>query len=137
MKTIFYLVALSLGLCLGTGCRSHSRTQRGAAVGAATGAIVGGVIGNQSGNPRTGAAVGAAVGGLAGGSYANRQDRAVSSNESADHYLYLMTPEEIDILRARAQASGNSRYALTDYLTEQERINLRRRNSTEGREIGR
>ena len=135
MKTILCASALAVTLCFGAGCSSSSRTERSAAVGAATGAVIGGVIGNQSGNPRTGAAIGAAVGGVAGGAYGSREDRAVSSNSSSDYYMSLMTQDELDILRARARASGSSQYALTDYLTEQEKANLRRRDAAH-REIG-
>lgn len=138
MKTIVFASAVTLVVCLGAGCSSR-RTERAAAVGAATGAVVGGVIGNQSGNPRTGAVVGAAVGGVAGGAYGAQKDREMASStaEGSDsYYLSLMTPEEMDILRARARSSGGHQYPLTDYLTEQEKENLRRRDSAR-REIGR
>ncbi|PTY05954.1 hypothetical protein DB347_15615 [Opitutaceae bacterium EW11] len=139
MKTLQFLPAAAISILLAAGCSSASRTERSAAVGAATGAIVGGVIGNQSGNPRTGAAIGAAVGGVAGGAYGHSQEqRSVSggSSSSDDYYLSLMTPDEVDVLRARARASGRSDYRLTDFLTDQERENLRRRDASR-REIGR
>jgi len=136
MKTILCASALAVSLCLATGCSSSRRTERSAAVGAATGAVIGGVIGNQSGNPRTGAAIGAAVGGVAGGAYGNSQDRRISANDSSDYYLSLMTPDEVEVLRARARSSGSSQYDLTDYLTAQEKANLRRRDAAH-REIGR
>jgi hypothetical protein len=47
-----------------------------------------------------------------------------------------MTPDEVEILRARARASGRSSYELTDFLTSEERENLRRREARR-REIGR
>lgn len=137
MKTIMCVSVLAASLSLvGAGCHSRSRTERAAAVGAATGAVIGGVVGNQSGNPRTGAAIGAVAGGLAGGAYGSRQEQAVASNDSSDYYLSLMTADEVEVLRARARASGNSKYSLTDYLTEKERANLRHRDATQ-REIGR
>jgi uncharacterized membrane protein len=136
MKTTILITASALVLSLSAGCHGRSKTQHDAAVGAATGAVIGAVIGNQSGNPRTGAAIGAAVGGVAGGAYGNRQDRTLaSSDSSSDYYLSLMTPDEVDILRARARASGRSAYELTDFLTPDERANLRRRDPSH-HEIG-
>lgn len=139
MKKILFVSSAAVSLVLAAGCSSASRTERSAAVGAATGAIVGGVIGNQSGNPRTGAAIGAAVGGVAGGAYGHNQERRMSSGSSVsdeDYYMSLMTPDEVDVLRARARASGRSDYRLTDFLTAEERDNLRRRDASR-REIGR
>lgn len=137
MKTTLCISILTLSLVWGGGCSSRRKTERAAAVGAATGAVVGGVIGNQSGNPRTGAVIGAAVGGIAGGAYGSQQDRPAASNDSSAYYMALMTPEEIETLRARARSSGNTEYPLTDYLTAQERANLRRRDSAHRGEIGR
>lgn len=138
MKTILCTSVVVLSLCMGAGCSSSRKTERAAAVGAATGAVIGGVIGNQSGNPRTGAAIGAAVGGVAGGAYGSQQERQLSSNsaDSSDYYISLMTPDEIETLRARARSSGSSQYQLTDFLTSQEKANLRRRDAAH-REIGR
>lgn len=137
MKT--HVSLLLLAAALASGCSSSSRTERSAALGAATGAVIGGVIGHQSGEAGAGAAIGAAVGGTAGGIYGNRQDRALGSNsafEEEDYFMSLMRPDEVDILRSRARASGRSDYRLTDFLTEEERQNLRRRDSARS-EIGR
>jgi hypothetical protein len=137
MKTIPSLSAAVFSLSLLAGCHSASRTEKSAAIGAATGAVIGGVIGNQSGDPRTGAAIGAAAGAVAGGAYGHSQDRrALSANDTDDYYMSLMTPDEIDILRSRARASGRTSYQLTDFLTADERANLRRRDR-ERTEIGR
>lgn len=111
-------------------------TTRGAAVGAATGAIIGGVIGHQSGETAAGAAIGAAAGGVAGGAYGHRQDQAngtttttttTSRYYSAEDYQALLTPDEVAILQQRARASGRVNYQLTDFLTEEEKANLRAR----------
>jgi outer membrane protein with glycine zipper len=134
MKTNLLILTSIVSIGLTAGCHHHSRAEKAAAIGAASGAAVGAVLGNQSGNPQTGAVVGAAVGGVAGGAYGASRDRqadgnhALGSNDSGDdYYLSLMTPDELDILRARARASGQSDYQLTDFLTAQERANLRRR----------
>ena len=136
MKTIYVITLAAITLGLGAGCSSSSRTQRSAALGAATGAVVGGVIGHQSGEAGAGAAIGAAVGGAAGGMYGRNQERALGSDTSENYYLSLMTADEMDILRARARASGRSNYELADLLTEEEKSNLRRREASQS-EIGR
>lgn len=58
---------------------------------------------------------------------AAKAQRTIGANDADDYYLSLMTPEEIDILRARASESGRTSYQLTDFLTPAERDNLRRR----------
>lgn len=149
MKTLGITLSATL-LTLIVGCSSYDvgpNTRRGAGIGAATGAIVGGVIGHQSGEAATGAAVGAGVGAAAGGVYGAEKDRqeerrAAAGGTAADvpagtyssataytsaDYMKLMTQEEINILQQRARASGRSNYELTDFLTEEERANLRRR----------
>lgn len=136
MKTITAL--LTLGCAFAVGCSSTGpNTQRGAAGGAAAGAIIGGIIGHQSGETAAGAAIGAAAGGLAGGAMGRQQDRVAGSTgtyESRDSYGYtdndylaLLTPSEVDTLRARAQGRSGD---LADYLTDQERANLRARNAS-------
>lgn len=133
MKTTFMTTVAILAVGMTAGCSSSSRTERSAALGAATGAVIGGVIGHQSGETGTGAAIGAAVGGVAGGAYGRRQDRALDSSgysSDDDYYMSLMRPDEVDILRARARASGRSNYDLTDFLTLEEKDNLRRRDTS-------
>jgi hypothetical protein len=140
-------------LALTVGCSSSPgpNTTRDAGIGAATGAVLGGVIGHQSGETANGAAVGAAVGGIAGGAYgANRdreEDRRAVGGTAADlpatgqstpygfsssDYMKLMTQDEINILQARARSSGRTNYELTDFLTEEEKANLRRRANSNG-----
>jgi hypothetical protein len=138
MKTILTPLLLA-GALVSAGCSSTGpNTQRGAAAGAATGAIIGGIIGHQSGETGAGAAIGAAAGGLAGGAMGRNQDRVVSSNSGSydtrdsygytdTDYLAMLTPAEVDTLRARAQGRSGD---LSDFLTDQERSNLRARNAT-------
>lgn len=123
------------------GCSTPSSgTTRGAAAGAAAGAVIGAVIGHQSGETGEGAALGAAVGGAAGGIYGHNKDqRQIASSGSSRitsdaDYMRLMTADEIATLKSRARASGQRNYELTDFLTAQEKANLRRR---AGEEIGR
>lgn len=117
------------------GCSSEPgpNTKRGAATGAVIGGVIGGVIGHQSGETAAGAAIGAAAGGAAGGAYGHRQDQAAgtttttSTYYSAADYQALLTPDEVAILQQRARASGRVNYQLTDFLTEEEKANLRAR----------
>jgi len=121
-----------------TGCQTRPQTARGAGVGAATGAVIGGIIGHQSGETAAGAAIGAAVGGAAGGAYGHNRDaqaeRLGYSSEN-DEYLAWVTPEEREILRTRAAASGRTNPPLGDFLTAVEKENLRAR-AARTREIG-
>jgi len=140
----FSILALGAGLTLLslsiTGCQTRSQTARGAGMGAATGAVIGGIIGHQSGETAAGAAIGAAVGGVAGGAYGrnrdaqNQNDLPGISSEN-DEYLPWLTPEELEILRTRAAASGRTNPPLGDFLTAVEKENLRAR-AARSREIG-
>lgn len=119
-------------------CQSSSNTTRGAGVGAATGAVIGGIIGHQSGEAGAGAAVGAAVGGVAGGAYGRHQDNEANRpgySWDNDKYLAQLTPDELNTLKARADASGRSNPPLGDFLTAVEKENLRAR-ASRTREIG-
>ena len=137
-------------LAMLTGCEnaSSSRTTRDAAIGATAGAVIGGVIGHNSGDEAAeGAAIGAAVGAAAGAVHGRSRERDRERNDepirySDRDYRELLTDEEVDILQARARASNRDDYALTDFLTEREKENLRRRDAARrderrDREIGR
>jgi outer membrane protein OmpA-like peptidoglycan-associated protein len=76
MKKIRYIpVCLLAGIFLFTGCKSLSRTQKGAAVGAVGGGAAGAVIGRASGNTALGAIIGATVGGVAGAVIGRKMDK--------------------------------------------------------------
>jgi len=82
MKTIrlgFMVLAL-FGL-LASGCKSMSRTQKGAVIGAAGGGAVGAVIGRAAGNTAMGAIIGAAVGGAAGAIIGRKMDKQAEEME--------------------------------------------------------
>ena len=143
MKTCMILFLALVLIALFPACSSTGpNTQRGAAGGAVAGAVIGGIIGHQSGETGAGAALGAAAGGLAGGAYGNRKDNASgarivgqdSYGYTADDYLNLLTANERDTLRSRAPSSSGAQ--LADYLTSQEKANLRARANSQ-REIGR
>jgi outer membrane protein OmpA-like peptidoglycan-associated protein len=74
LAKIFFLAVLSSAL-LFSGCKSMSRTQKGAVIGTAAGGAAGAVIGRASGNTAVGAVVGAAVGGVAGALIGKQMDK--------------------------------------------------------------
>ena len=77
MKSLKYLIIALLVTTAFTfqGCRTLSRTEKGAAIGAATGAAAGAVIGRASGNTAAGTVIGATVGGVAGAIIGNEMDK--------------------------------------------------------------
>ena len=72
---LLIIFALIYSAVLFTGCKSMSKTEKGAAVGAGVGAAAGAAIGHHSGNTAVGAIIGAAVGGAAGGLIGNYMDK--------------------------------------------------------------
>ncbi|HEX2100648.1 MAG TPA: YMGG-like glycine zipper-containing protein [Candidatus Synoicihabitans sp.] len=136
MKTSLIVSSTVLMAAL-VGCQGTTQNQRrGAGVGAATGAVIGGIIGHQSGEAGAGAAIGAVVGGAAGGAVGTRQDRNESRSRdtygySSNDYIAMMTPAEMDILRART--SSRDADTMASYLTSEEKSNLRRRAAETGR----
>lgn len=139
MNTKYHILAGLALVLTAAGCENASRTERDAARGAAAGAVIGGIIGHQSDDTAEGAAIGAVVGGAAGalhGQAKERRERRLADDRYTDaDYRDLLTDDEVDILRARARASGVDDYELTDFLTAREKENLRRRDRTR-REIG-
>jgi phage tail tape-measure protein len=120
------------------GCENSTHTQRDAVTGAAAGAVIGGIIGNNSGDTATGAAIGAAAGGALGAAHGSSKDTREQrdTDYSESDYHDLLTNDEVEVLEARARASGDSDSRLTDYLTAEEKENLRRRDRLQDREIG-
>ncbi len=76
MKAIkqFSLFLVLMGL-LASGCKSMTRSQKGAVIGAGGGGAVGAVIGRAAGNTAMGAIIGAAVGGVAGAVIGRKMDK--------------------------------------------------------------
>jgi outer membrane protein OmpA-like peptidoglycan-associated protein len=70
----FSLALVLLGL-LASGCKSMSRSQKGAVIGAAGGGAAGAVIGRAAGNTAMGAIIGATVGGVAGAVIGRKMDK--------------------------------------------------------------
>src|SRR3954471_1633441 len=122
------LPATAFALLSACSSETSSNTQRGAAGGAAAGALIGGIIGHQSGETGAGAAIGAAAGAAAGGAYGHSKDTKAdsttrdSSGYTRNDYYNLMTPQERDVLKARA--GGRTDVDTVAYLTDEERANL-------------
>ena len=76
MKTLKRLTLLTalFGLLL-AGCKTATRSQKGAVIGAAGGGAIGAVIGKATGNTAMGAIIGATVGGVAGAIIGKKMDQ--------------------------------------------------------------
>lgn len=68
------LLALCFGLVI-AGCKTASRSQKGAVIGAAGGGAIGAVIGKAAGNTAMGAIIGATVGGVSGAVIGKKMDK--------------------------------------------------------------
>lgn len=69
------LLVLAASSILLIGCKSMTKTQKGAAIGVAGGAAMGAIIGKAAGNAGLGAILGAAVGGTAGVLIGKKMDK--------------------------------------------------------------
>lgn len=69
------LIILAAFSVLMAGCKSMSKTQKGAVIGAAAGGAMGAVIGKAAGNTALGAIIGATVGGAAGAIIGKKMDK--------------------------------------------------------------
>jgi outer membrane protein OmpA-like peptidoglycan-associated protein len=81
-KITMTLILMSALLVLG-GCKSMSKTQKGAVVGTAAGGTMGAVIGKSTGNTALGAIIGATVGGTAGAIIGNQMDKQAEEIKKA------------------------------------------------------
>jgi outer membrane protein OmpA-like peptidoglycan-associated protein len=76
MKKLQHLVVVTgLFSLLIAGCKTTSRSQKGAVIGAAGGGAVGAVIGKAAGNTAMGAIIGATVGGVTGAVIGRKMDK--------------------------------------------------------------
>ncbi len=78
---VLTLAGLLLAAMTVTGCKSLSKTEKGAAVGAGAGAVIGGVVGKKYGSTAKGAIIGAAVGGTAGAIIGQQMDKQAKDLE--------------------------------------------------------
>lgn len=58
-----------------SGCKTMTKSQKGAVIGGTSGAVIGGVVGHSMGNTAMGAIIGAAAGGVAGGVIGHKMDK--------------------------------------------------------------
>ncbi|MBA2746107.1 MAG: OmpA family protein [Flavisolibacter sp.] len=76
MKTLRqFSIMMALFAVMAAGCKSMSRSQKGAVIGTAGGGAVGAVVGKAAGNTAMGAIIGAAVGGVTGAVIGRKMDK--------------------------------------------------------------
>jgi outer membrane protein OmpA-like peptidoglycan-associated protein len=75
MTVKHFAIALTMSGLVLAGCKTATRSQKGAVIGAAGGGVVGAVIGKAAGNTALGAIIGATVGGVAGGVIGRKMDK--------------------------------------------------------------
>lgn len=76
MKTINHLaIAIAFSGLLISGCKTATKSQKGAVIGAGGGAVIGAVIGKATGNTARGAVIGAVVGGVSGAVIGRKMDK--------------------------------------------------------------
>ena len=83
---MFRVLSLLLIVSLLVGCKTWTKTGKGAAIGVGAGALLGAGIGKLAGNTAAGAAVGAAVGGATGaviGKYMDKQAKEMEDQMAA------------------------------------------------------
>jgi outer membrane protein OmpA-like peptidoglycan-associated protein len=80
-KIKFIPVIVLSSLIVFTGCKTMSKTTKGAAIGTAAGGAMGAVIGKAAGNPALGAIIGATVGGATGAVIGHEMDKQAKEIE--------------------------------------------------------
>jgi outer membrane protein OmpA-like peptidoglycan-associated protein len=80
-RVITFLIAISIILFYLLGCKSLTKSQKGAMIGAGAGGAVGAGIGKAAGNTALGAILGASVGGVAGGIIGKQMDKQAKEIE--------------------------------------------------------
>jgi outer membrane protein OmpA-like peptidoglycan-associated protein len=80
-RAITFIIGISIILFYMLGCKSLTKSQKGAMVGAGAGGAVGAGIGKAAGNTALGAILGATVGGVAGGIIGRQMDKQAKEIE--------------------------------------------------------
>ena len=76
MKTITRLALITvLAGVMATGCKTATKSQKGAVIGTGGGAVIGAVIGKATGNTARGAVIGAVLGGVGGAVIGRKMDK--------------------------------------------------------------
>jgi len=70
-----FLLVISMFAIAISGCKTASKSQKGAVIGGASGGVIGGVVGRSMGNTAMGAIIGATVGGVAGAVIGKQMDK--------------------------------------------------------------
>ena len=72
---IGFILIITLFTLAASGCKSMSKSQKGAVIGATGGGVVGAVVGKAAGNTAMGAIIGATVGGVTGAVIGRQMDK--------------------------------------------------------------
>jgi outer membrane protein OmpA-like peptidoglycan-associated protein len=80
-RTITLIIGIAILMFYMLGCRSLTKSQKGAMIGAGAGGAVGAGIGKAAGNTALGAIIGASVGGVAGGIIGKQMDKQAQEIE--------------------------------------------------------
>ena len=104
MKTMkqLTLVIAFFGLVI-SGCKTASRSQKGAVIGAAGGGVVGAVIGKATGNTARGAVIGAVLGGVGGAVIGRKMDKQAEEMKKVLGDAEVIRAEEGIIIKFKEQ----------------------------------
>lgn len=104
MKQIkrFTLLIVLFAIIL-SGCKTATRTQKGAVIGAAGGGAIGAVIGKAAGNTAMGAVIGAAVGGATGAVIGRKMDKQAEEMEKVLGDAEVRREEEGIVIKFKEQ----------------------------------
>jgi outer membrane protein OmpA-like peptidoglycan-associated protein len=104
MKTmkVFLLAATFSGLLM-SGCKTATKSQKGAVIGAGGGAVIGAVIGKATGNTARGAVIGAVLGGVGGAVIGRKMDKQAEEMKKVLGDAEVIRAEEGIIIKFKEQ----------------------------------
>jgi len=104
MKTMkhFVLAAAFSGLLI-SGCKTATKSQKGAVIGAGGGAVIGAVIGKATGNTARGAVIGAVLGGVGGAVIGRKMDKQAEEMKKVLGDAEVIRAEEGIIIKFKEQ----------------------------------
>ena len=96
------LMAVLAGLMV-SGCKTATKSQKGAVIGAGGGAVIGAVIGKATGNTARGAVIGAVVGGVGGAIIGRKMDKQAEEMKKVLGDAEVIRAEEGIIINFKEQ----------------------------------
>jgi outer membrane protein OmpA-like peptidoglycan-associated protein len=104
MKTIKHLALITvLAGVMTTGCKTATKSQKGAVIGAGGGAVLGAVIGKATGNTARGAVIGAVLGGVGGAVIGRKMDKQAEEMKKVLGDAEVIRAEEGIIIKFKEQ----------------------------------